>query len=250
VRQNTAKNRMLADQAAIGSILMLGSPLVAETLAQMDFDFLIVDTQHGMWQERDVATALRGIALTDTVPMARARRNDFGLIGRLLDLGALGIIVPMVSSAEDAKAAARAVRYPPAGQRSEGALGAAFHGADYRNKINDEVFLAVQIESQQAVENAAEILAVDGVDGCWIGPSDLAATMGVDLSTVEGRAAHHAAILRVLAACQEAGKVPGIACLDDASAEWVELGFRFVTAAYDAVYLHAGAQDILRLVGR
>jgi len=250
VNKNIAKQRMLEGETAIGSILFLGSPLAAEMLAQMNFDFLIVDGQHGTWQERDMVTAFRGIALGGTVPMARVRRNDFGLIGRLLDMGALGIVVPMVNSAKDARAATRAVRYPPAGERSAGALGAEFHGPDYRSWIDNEVFLAVEIESQQAVDHAEEILAVDGVDGCWIGPSDLAASMGVDLSTTEGRAAHRAAILKVLDACHRTGKIPGIACLTDAVGEWVDQGFRFVTAGFDVMYLRNGAQNMLRLVGR
>jgi 4-hydroxy-2-oxoheptanedioate aldolase len=250
LNENTAKQRMLAGDTAIGSLLLLGSPLAAETLAQMNFDFLIVDTQHGTWQEPDVVTAFRGILLGGVTPMARVRHNDFGLIGRMLDLGALGIVVPMVNSVADARAAAQAVRYPPRGLRSEGAMGAAFHGRDYRSRIDDEVFLAVQIESKQAVENVEEILEVDGVDGCWIGPADLAASMGVDLSTEEGRAAHTAAILTVLDACHRTGKIPGIACLTDVVGEWIDRGFRFVTAGYDVMYLHNGAENLLRLVTR
>ena len=250
MNRNPAKERMLAGETAIGSLLLLGSPLAAEVLAQMDFDFLIVDMQHGTWQERDATTALRGITLCGCVPMARARRNDFGLIGRLLDMGALGIVVPMVETAEDARAATRAVRYPPLGERSEGAVGAQFHGAGYRGWINDEVFLAVQIESQRAVDNVEEILAVDGVDACWVGPADLAASMGVDMTTAEGRAAHRAAILSVRDACHRTGKVPGIAGLDTSVGEWVEAGFRFVTAGFDSMYVAAGAEELLHLVGR
>jgi len=250
MNRNFAKGRMLAGETAIGTLLLLGSPLAAEMLAQLDFDFLIVDLQHGTWQERDAVTAFRGITLCGRVPMARVRRNDFGQIGRLLDMGALGIVVPMVETAEDARAAARAVRYPPRGERSEGALGAQFHGAGYRGWINDEVFLAVQIESQRAVENAADILAVDGVDSCWVGPADLAASMGADLATAEGKAAHRAAILSVRNACHRAGKVPGIAGLDSSVGEWVAAGFRFVTAGFDSMYMTAGAEQLLHRVGR
>ena len=106
--------------------------------------------------------------------MARVRQNDFGAIGRLLDMGALGIIVPMVHNAEIAKAAAFAMRYPPRGGRSGGAFGVGFHGGgEYMSWADDEVFLAVQIESAEGLNNAEEIMAVEGVDGCWVGPGDL-----------------------------------------------------------------------------
>src|SRR5207302_9342148 len=135
-------------------------------------------------------------------------QNDFYAIGRLLDRGALGIIVPMVNSVEEARAAARAVRYPPRGGRSWGPLLPGYDVPEYGNWINDEVFLAVQIESAQAVDCAEEIMAVDGVDGCWIGPADLARSMGVDQNTP----AHEAAIMRVLDACRKTGKIPGLSC--------------------------------------
>ena len=129
-----------------------------------------------------------------------------------------------------------------------GAFGAAFHGADYRSWIDEEVFLAVQIESVRAVDHAEEILAVDGVDGCWIGPADLANSMGVDLSTAEGAQAHEAAILRVLEACRTTNKIPGIAAGEDAQ-RWIEHGFLFVTAVWDAGLVHNGARESLRKLG-
>ncbi len=241
MRTNTAKQRMLEGKPAIGVYLSLGSPLVAELLSMAGFDFILVDNQHGMWDDDSSMTAFRNICLGTATPIARVRQNDFGAIGRLLDRGALGIVVPMVNSAEEAQAAARAVRYPPRGERSMGGIGARFLGEDYARRINDEVFLAVQIESIQAVEQAEAILSVEGVDGCWIGPLDLGNSMGVDRNTPEGAKAVEEAILRVLEACRKTGKIPGIAAGDDAG-YWIERGFLFVTAGSDAHCLLDGAR--------
>ncbi len=124
-------------------------------------------------------TAFRSIALGAATPMARVRRNEFGTIGRLLDRGAMGIVVPMVDSVQEAQAAAEAVRYPPVGGRSGGAFGTGFLGDGYMRWANDEIFLAVQIETVGAAEVAEDILAVEGIDGCWVGPGDLSMSMGL-----------------------------------------------------------------------
>ena len=249
MRINTAKRRMLEGKPAIGGAVGLGSPLSAEILSLAGFDFVLVDNQHGFWEDNSTMLAFRSTCLGPAVPMARVQQNDFYAIGRLLDRGALGIVVPMVNSVEEAKAAAFAARYPPRGGRSVGAFGVGFYGSDYLSRINDEVFLAIQIESVRAVNHAEEMLAVDGVDGCWIGPADLANSMGVDLSTPEGAAAHEAAILRVLEACRKTNKIPGIAGGEDAQ-RWIKHGFLFVTAGGDGGFVYRGARETLRKLGR
>ena len=176
--------------------------------------------------------------------MARVQHNNFYTIGRLLDRGVMGIVVPMVHSEEDARAAAHAVRYPPRGRRSAGAFGTVFLGLDYSRRIDQEVFLAVQIESKTAVDHAEEILAVDGVDGCWIGPIDLANSMVVDLSTPEGSKVHEAAILKVLDACQRTDKIPGIAGTPETARRRLDQGFLFVTIGGDSELLASKAAEI------
>ncbi|HEY62946.1 MAG TPA: 2-dehydro-3-deoxyglucarate aldolase [Caldilineae bacterium] len=248
MRINTAKRRMLEGKPVIGAPISLGAPIVGELLSQAGFDFVLVDNQHGLWDDNGTMLAFRSICLGPAVPMARVRQNDFYAIGRLLDRGALGIVVPMVNSVEEAKAAAYAVRYPPRGGRSIGPTGAGFLGEDYVRRIDDEVFLAVQIESIQAVERAEEILAVEGVDGCWIGPADLSNSMGVDQSTSEGAAAVESAIMRVLEACRKVGKIPGIAAGRDA-ARWIERGFLFVTITSEIDLMMTEARRMLQELG-
>jgi len=218
-------------------------------LSLAGFDFVLVDNQHGSWDDDSTMLAFRSICLGSAMPMARVQRNDFYAIGRLLDRGALGIVVPMVNSVEEAEAAAFAARYPPRGGRSAGAFGAGFHGSDYKSRIDHEVFLAVQVESEQAVNCAEEILAVDGVDGCCIGPVDLANSMRIDLSTPEGAEAHEAAILRVLEACRKTNKIPGIWVGNDAQ-RWIEKGFLFVLTGGDVGFVHQEARESLRNLGR
>ena len=109
---NKAKQRMLEGKPAIGAEVGLGSPLSAELISPLGFDYVLVDNQHGAWADQSSMHAFRSISLGTAVPMARVRRNDFGLIGRLLDMGCMGIVVPMVNNAEEAEAAVFATRYP------------------------------------------------------------------------------------------------------------------------------------------
>lgn len=242
---------MLVGKPAIGAEVGLGSPLSAEIVSPMGFDFVLVDTQHGRWADEGAMLAFRGIALGSAVPMARVRRNDYGLIGRLLDMGSMGIVVPMVNTASDAEAAVFATRYPPIGGRSIGPFGAGFHGADYVEKANDEIFLAVQIETDEGAKNAEEIMAVDGIDGCWIGPGDLSRFMRLDLDTEEGRETHTATIRGIIEACRKTGKIPGIStgAAEDAQ-RWIDEGCLFVTAGADQGWVVDKARETLSYLGR
>jgi 4-hydroxy-2-oxoheptanedioate aldolase len=240
---NRVKQMMLAGRPALGAVCQLGSPIAAETLALAGSDFVLVDGQHGAWEPASITAALRGIYAAGSVPMARVQKNDFAAIGALLDQGALGIVVPLVNSAGDAQRAVYATRYPPAGGRSLGPFGCWLYGRDYLEWANDQIFLAVQIESKEAVEQVDEILSVEGVDGCWIGPSDLAASMGLDLRQPDDVRRHEQAIFQVLQACKRLGKVPGIASgpMERILAE----GYLFVTPVIDQSGLRGLATDRL-----
>ena len=250
MKVNTAKQKMLAGKPALGAAVGLGAPMAAEMYSLQGYDFVLVDNQHGNWDLATVTAAFRSIAVGTSVPMARVQKNDFFAIGSLLDRGAAGIVVPMVNSREQAEAAAFAARFPPRGGRSWGGFGTGLHQvADYGPWINEELFLAVQIETKQAVERAEEILAVDGVDGCWIGPADLAFSLGVDVTTPSGRQQHQAAIMRVLDACHSTGKIPGIA--GGARGDpWLEKGFLFVTCAADSAAIRETGTSILERLQR
>lgn len=248
---NSAKRRMLEGRPAIGAEVGLGSPLSAELISPLGFDFILVDSQHGSWDDQGAMMAFRSIGLGNAVPMARVRRNDFGLIGRLLDMGAMGIVVPMVNNSEEAEAAVFATRYPPIGGRSIGPFGVDFLGPNYDDWARDEIFLAVQIETAEGAINAEEIMAVDGIDGCWIGPGDLSRFMQLDLSTTEGMEAHTDAIRGVIKACKKTGKIPGISMGNAPDAQrWISEGCLFVTAGSDSGWVVEKANETLSYLGR
>jgi 4-hydroxy-2-oxoheptanedioate aldolase len=233
VTLNRALRRMREGKTALGGLCFGGSPLVAQWMALGGPDFVLIDNQHGVWDRERCMAALHGVWLAGSVPMARAEQNDFYAIGSLLDQGALGLVVPLVNTRREAEAAVAAAYYPPLGRRSYGALGAAYYGLSDLEAINREVFLAVQIETAEAVENAEEILSVEGVDGCWIGPMDLAISLGADTSTERGQELQAVSIQQVLEACHKTDKIPGIAELGSDAEGRVKAGFRFVTAIYD-----------------
>ena len=249
MRVNTAKEKMLRGEPAFGYSLGAGSALVAEALSNSGVDWLMIDTQHGSWGPDSATLALAAMSGGTAVPMARVARNDFTLIGRLLDEGVLGIVVPMVETVEDARAVAAACRFPPRGARSWGWGRARNMGADYATWIDDQLFVAIQIESATAVENAEALLAVEGSDGCWVGPSDLSFTLGFHPSEMNDRSEHREALEKVLAACKNTGTIPGIAGLSPADGRRrVEQGFQFVTVGGDIGLLLAAAQDGLRVL--
>jgi 4-hydroxy-2-oxoheptanedioate aldolase len=242
MKSNTAKQLLLEGKPAFGYALGLGSPLVAEMLSNCGIDFLLIDNQHGSWGPDSTIAALVATLAGSAVPMARVARNDYTMIGRLLDEGMMGIVVPMVNTAADAKAAADACRFPPTGTRSWGWGRARAYGDDYSDWIDDEIFLAVQIETVEAVENAEAILATPGVDGCWVGPADLSLSLGFHPSEMNNREEHTRALEKVLQACRNTGKAPGIACGSPEDAvRRAEQGFRYLTAGGDAGMILGGA---------
>src|SRR5919202_616648 len=147
VQINSAKQKMTRGEPAFGYSLGLGSPLAAELLARTGIDWVLLETQHGSWGHDGAIAALVAITGGTATPIARVAKNDYFLIGKLLDQGALGIIVPMVDNPEQARMAADACRLPPRGTRSWGVGRARVLGDDYADWIDDQLFVAVQLES-------------------------------------------------------------------------------------------------------
>lgn len=252
MRVNGALAKMRAGKPAFGYTLSLGAPLAAEALANTKPDFMMLDGQHGSFGPSGDATinCLMAMSASGVAPMARVARNDYTLIGRLLDEGCLGIVVPMVHTAADAQAAADACRFPPKGTRSWGWGRAAVYGADYSDWVDDQVFVAVQIESAQAVENAEAIMATKGVDGCWLGPSDLALSMDIHPRNMFQDDRHARALERVLQACKNTGKAAGFATGSPEQAlDFAKRGWQFLTAGGDIGFMLGGAQAGIKTLG-
>jgi 4-hydroxy-2-oxoheptanedioate aldolase len=250
VKINATKAKMLAGGTAFGYELGMGSPLVAEALGQTGIDYLQIDNQHGDWGPDSTIAALMAIEGTGATPIARVARNDYTMIGRLLDSGCMGIVVPMVHTADDAKAAADACRFPPHGTRSCGWGRVARLDSSYWDWIDEQILVMVQIESITAVENAEAILSTPGVDGCWTGPADLAYSMGIHPKNQAEDERHARALERVLAACRNTGKVPGIAAGSPEDARRrADQGFRFINAGGDMTLLLDAAVKGIATVG-
>lgn len=249
MRINLAKQKMLRGEPAFGYSAKLGSSVAAEVLGASGVDFVMLDGQHGSWDQGLLIQGAQAVCATPAMPFARVAYNSFTLIGQLLDAGILGLIVPMVDTAEQAKAAAQACRFPPVGERSFGQGRAFVYGDDYPDWINEQLFVAVQIESAAAVENAEAIMAVPGIDGCMVGPQDLALSLGFHPREIPAREEHARALERVVQACRNTGKIPGIDIgAPDTAVKRVQQGFRFIPMGNDIKFMNIAAAAGLRQV--
>ncbi|GAA1388490.1 aldolase/citrate lyase family protein [Luteococcus peritonei] len=234
-------------RALMGMWLCSGSPVVAEICAGAGLDWLMLDLEHS---PNDLPAALAQLQATAAYPVTtvvRVPSNDTVTIKQVLDLGAQNIIVPMVDDAEQARAAAAAMYYPPQGVRGVGsalARSARWNRVEgYLTGAAEHVSLFVQVESAAAVANAAEIAATEGVHGVFIGPSDLAATMG--LLGQQNHPEVKAAVLRTIEAVRAEGKLVGVNAFDPAVAEEYRLaGASFVLVGADVVLLARGSEDL------
>lgn len=179
---NPAKAKMKAGGKVSASWLHTGNSVIAEVIAESGFDVGVVDMEHGVTEIMTLIHQIQAMKNTPMVPFVRPPWNDFVIIKRILDAGAMGLIIPYVNTREDAEAAAAAIRYPRQGIRGVASSSRAAHfgnqSMEYLTRANDEIFLFTQVEAREAVENIDEILKVDRVDGIFIGPMDLSTNMG------------------------------------------------------------------------
>jgi 4-hydroxy-2-oxoheptanedioate aldolase len=242
MRSNTLKAIWAESRPALGGWLTVPSGFSAEIMASCGFDWVCVDRQHGLIGEAQMVEMLQGISSTDTIPLVRVPRNDEGVIGKALDAGAWGVIVPMVNSPEEAAAAVAACRYAPVGIRSFGPLRANYYaGFDYYSRANSEVLCIVMVETKRAVERVDEIVSVPGVDAVYVGPADLSITLGLPPAPDHTEEIFDDALSRILSSCQRHGVVPGIAGNAQTAVKRIEQGFRFVEVASDTGLLGVGA---------
>ena len=239
---NPVKAKLLSGQPSYGAWLNLNSTLSAEVTAAAGFDWLTVDAEHSAWDMPLIADTFRAIEARGVVPFVRTWDHDPVTLNRLLDAGAMGIVIPHVCTPEQAQKLADAMRYPPVGKRSAGTGRIAVHGSEYRNTINDQVLCIPQIEDTEGVENAEAIMAVEGVDVGFIGPGDLSLEMGVPA----GSPKHEAAVHKILDACKKAGKPAGYpARTPELAKQRRDEGFVMLDIASDLRLLQVGAEQIL-----
>lgn len=241
---NAFKAALARGESRIGLFLGLANAYTAEVVATAGFDWLLIDGEHGPNDLRSILAQLQALAPYPVSPVVRTVDHDSARIKQLLDGGVQTLMVPMVENAAQAAALVRAMRYPPAGIRGVGtamARAARWNGVgDYFARADGEMCLIVQIESVAALANLPEILAVPGVDAVFVGPSDLAASMG-HLGN-PGHPEVRAAVSRALGQIAGAGKAAGVFSADPAAAAaYREEGATFLLVGVDALLLRNAA---------
>lgn len=248
MRANKVKELWHQDKPAIAGWLSSADTYVAEVMANAGFDALVLDMQHGMGIGVDRAVAcLQAISTTDTVPLVRVPWNEPAYTQYVLDAGAYGVIIPLVGNAEEAAKASGACRYPPLGYRSIGPNRVNLYaGGDYYLHANEEIICLIMIEHIDAVAQLEEIAAVPGIDGFYVGPADLAVSMGLPPGQGSADPRHAEACQRVLEVAKARGLVAGIHCTrpEDAARRFGQ-GFRFCPIGADMGFIGAGARSAL-----
>jgi 4-hydroxy-2-oxoheptanedioate aldolase len=244
VRRSSGDLRRLwaSGRPALGLWSSLGDPVVAELLAAGPFDYLCVDLQHGAATFSELPRICQAMRAAGRAPVVRVPWNEPVWIMRALDTGACAVVVPMVSSVEEARKAATACRFPPEGVRSWGPMWGHVRpdGALSPGEQDAAVICLVMVETAGGVEAVADIARVPGVDGVYIGPNDLALSCGYGRGTYRDTPEVDALIERLLGACREAGVVAGLHCSDAAMAQdWAGRGATMLTVAQDTGLLRA-----------
>jgi len=247
VAENRFKAALKRDERQIGLWSTLGSAMVAELVGHAGFDWLLIDTEHSPNELPAIVAQLQAMQAGTASAVVRPAWNDPVLIKRILDIGVQSLLIPFVETAEAAAAAVAATRYPPDGIRgvSTGSRAAGYGRIkDYPKAAGAEICVLVQIETKKGVENIDAIANTPGVDGVFVGPADLSASLG-HLGDQLNPAVQDT-IGRVLAACQKAGKPAGYLTGNEAeSKKWLDAGFRFVAVGTDNGIL-VNAVDALR----
>jgi 4-hydroxy-2-oxoheptanedioate aldolase len=250
ITTNPVTDKLRGGRPTVGTWLTLCSPVAAESMAQIGWDWLVVDVEHSPVGFETMVNCFRAAQLGGAVPLARVPWNDTVWIQRTLDAGALGLVVPMINSAEDAKAAVSNMQYATKGQRSFGGNRVVpYIDGDYRTWADENLAIIVMIETIEAVEQAEAILAVAGVVGCFIGPNDLALSMGLSQKDMGPGTKHEAAMQEVLAAAKRTGKAAGKHCFSaDEVTMRIGQGFQFLALASDAALMMKAAQEAFKAI--
>ena len=243
----TAKSR----KPIINGWLTLGSPAVAELMAHQPWDSLTIDMQHGFADFETVVHMLRAISTTDTVPLVRPPQLDSGLIGRLLDAGAYGVICPMINTEDQCRKFVQACRYAPAGARSFGPTRATLYaGSDYPKHANENILALAMIETREALDNLESIINIEGLSGVYIGPADLSLSLGFDPIHDQTHPDLLAAYERILNVSTQAGKLVSMHC---GTLQMVEAMSRFdfpmLTVSNDSRLIVQGAGQLFEQLG-
>jgi 2-dehydro-3-deoxyglucarate aldolase len=246
------KTKLQANELCVAGWIMIGHPAIGEIMARAGFDAVVVDLEHSAMGIQQAEDIIRAVETGGGQALVRLTNNDENLIKRVMDGGATGVIVPLVRTAEEAQAAVKALYYPPRGTRGVGLARAQKYGADfagYQKWLKDEAVCIVQIEHIDAVENAHDILSVDGVDGYILGPYDLSASMGKPGHFEDED--FKAAMAEVRRVGDELGKPGGLHVVEPDEAklqECVDQGSKFIAYSIDTRMIDVASRSAVGLV--
>jgi len=248
---NVVKDKLKAGKAVVGASASLGSPV--EFLADAGFDFLLFDTQHSAVEIKELQHQLKAMRGKKAIPIVRTGDNLQDQICYALDIGAKGIIVPMVNSKEEAEHVVQCCKYPPDGIRSaagmRGEWGEFKDYNEYMAAVNEELLIIPMIETMKSLGNLEELVSVPGIDVLLVGPSDLSIALGIALDYHNPK--YHEALDRIAAACKDAGVIPGMYFIPGGidPNEFVKRGFKFFTLPWNK-WATKGVKDGLDSIKR
>jgi 4-hydroxy-2-oxoheptanedioate aldolase len=232
------KRRLAAGETVYGCFVRYPDAGLVELLALQGFDFFVFDGEHGVLEPRDCEHLVRAAELRGPAPLVRVPANQAHIVLRFLDTGAIGVHVPLVSSAEEAEAAVRAVKYAPRGARGLAGVRAAAYGTEplgaYTAGANEATIVVIQIETREAVAHVDEIAAVDGVDVVFVGPTDLSQAYGITGATADPLLEEaYDTIAEAVAASPAALGV--LVANEEAAERWSSRGARYIAVTVDSL---------------
>lgn len=243
------RSRWQSGEVTFGAWCSMTSPLAAEALSRSGFDWVCIDMQHGIADYTQACEMIRAIDLGGAAPIVRVPWNEHGIIARVLDAGALGIIVPMIQTVADARHAVEAALYPPMGRRSFGPLRAALRdGPGYFAGANERIAVLPMIETTEALAVVDDILAVPGVAGAFVGPMDLSIALGLAPNDNDGTSIFDEALTRVVTACRKHAKAAAVFSNARVAALRIKQGFQMISIVTDFGALTTGARADLASV--
>jgi len=250
----TLASRLRAGETVFSGWCGLPYPIIAETLARDGFSAVTIESQHGLWDVGGILNGVAAIRQGGAAPLVRVPLNDFALVSRALDFGAEGIIAPMINTPADARAFAAAAKFPPVGERSWGphramTLGGVPDMPTYLREANDHIVTLAMIETRAALQNFDAIIATPGIDGFFLGPSDLSIALS-DGKTVDPLSKEVETHLdTMIAGAQRAKKIPGAYCHSaERAAALAKRGVKFLAVSSDLSMLRAGAAAVLKVL--
>ena len=247
MRPNNVRQIWKSGGCVVNGWLSIPSGFAAEVMAHQGWDSLTVDMQHGIVDYQAMVSMFQGISTTSVVPMARVPWNDPAHVMKALDAGAYGIICTMVNNREEAEKFVGACRYAPRGYRSSGPIRATLYGGpDYQQKADDEILAIAMIETKEAVKNLDKILSTPGLDGVYVGPSDLSISYGMGPGMDHTDEKRLDLIMKILKACKKHGVVAGLHTGSTAYAKRMrEAGYQLTTLLNDSRIMAAAAKAMV-----